>query len=254
MVSVSEYTLEIKGLPKEFDNMRIAHLSDLHGTEPDFIFSELERTKPDLVACTGDIYDGVRFAQKTTQLIAHLQEFGDVYFVSGNHEYYAGDWENKKEKLIGMGVHVLDNKTEMIERNGAKIEICGIEDPDLNKNWSYAKRLEQFNENLEAIPSCSNYTRIFLNHRADLFEELPHDFADVVLSGHMHGGHWRIFHHGLIGPNNGDRREIFPKYTSGIYQRDDMQMVVSRGLGDQIKIPRLFNPPEFVWVILKTKP
>lgn len=249
LLSTSEYTIEIDGLPKQFDGMRILHLSDLHGNNEDTFFKDLETDKPDLIVCTGDMYDGVQNADQTTDYLRKLQKYAPVYFVSGNHEYYAGKWEEKKETLKAIGVHVLDNRVEEIERNGAVIELAGIEDPDLDKNWSYQKRLEQYKSNLAQIPEAK-HTRIFLNHRADLFDELPADFANLVLSGHMHGGHWRIFGRGIFGPRNGDGREFMPKYTYGLYQRGNMIMIVSRGLGDQIKLPRLYNAPEIVWVTL----
>lgn len=252
-LTVTDYSVEIKGLPEEFDGMQIAHLSDLHGNDEDTFFKDLELDMPDMIVCTGDMYDGVQNADQTTEYLSRLQQFAPVYFVSGNHEYYAGKWEEKKETLKEMGIHVLDNRVEEIERDGAVIEICGIEDPDLDKDWSYQKRLDQFKANLAEIPPA-RHTRIFLNHRADLFDEIPVDFASLVLSGHMHGGHWRFFGHGIFGPRNGDGRDFLPKYTAGVYQRGDMKMVISRGLGDQIKVPRMFNAPELVWITLHTAP
>lgn len=250
----TKYSIDLDRLDPKLDGLRIAHLSDLHGNDDVPIFDVLDREDVDLIICSGDIYDGVKRMEETTKFIQKLLTYAPVYFVSGNHEYYAKNWTQTKQNLTKMGVHVLDNKCEEITFHQAKLEICGIEDPDLDYNWSYAKRLAQFEKNLAEIPSQNpNYPRLFINHRADLFDEIPEHFADVVFSGHMHGGQCRLFNRGVFSPFNGDRRVLFPKYTKGIYRRDDMQMVVSCGLGDQMIVPRLFNPSELVLVTLHAK-
>lgn len=71
---------------------------------------------------------------------------------------------------------------------------------------------------------------------------------DLVLSGHAHGGQIRLFGHGLYAPGQG----ILPKYTGGIHRGAHGNMVISRGLSNTAPwpIPRLFNPPEVVFVDL----
>ena len=248
----SRYSIDIDALDPQLDGLRIAHLSDLHGNDHVPVFDVLDQEHVDLILCSGDIYDGVKRVEETTQFIQKVLQYAPVYFVSGNHEYYAKNWSQTKQNLKAMGVHVLDNKREEFTLHQATLEICGIEDPDLDYNWTYLQRLEQFHKNLEVIPS-QIFPRIFINHRADLFDELPENFADLVFSGHMHGGQCRLFNRGIFSPFNGDRRVLFPKYTRGIYQRDRMQMVVSCGLGDQMIVPRLFNPPELVLITLHAK-
>lgn len=248
----SRYSIDIDSLDPQLDGLRIAHLSDLHGNDHVPVFDVLDQEHVDLILCSGDIYDGVKRVEETTQFIQKVLQYAPVYFVSGNHEYYAKNWSQTKQNLKEMGVHVLDNKREEFTLHQATLEICGIEDPDLDYNWTYLQRLEQFHKNLEVIPS-QIFPRIFINHRADLFDELPENFADLVFSGHMHGGQCRLFNRGIFSPFNGDRRVLFPKYTRGIYQRDRMQMVVSCGLGDQMIVPRLFNPPELVLITLHAK-
>ena len=66
---------------------------------------------------------------------------------------------------------------------------------------------------------------------------------NLVLSGHAHGGHWRLFGRGVYAPGQG----LFPKYTAGVV---DGVCVISRGLGDHTSIPRLFNEPELVMIRL----
>ena len=70
---------------------------------------------------------------------------------------------------------------------------------------------------------------------------------DLVLSGHAHGGQFRLpFIGGVIAPNQG----FFPKYDAGIYTQDKTAMVVSRGIGNSIIPVRFNNPPEIVVIEL----
>ena len=72
---------------------------------------------------------------------------------------------------------------------------------------------------------------------------------DLILSGHAHGGQWRLpfSQNGLFSPGEG----LFPKYSGGRFDFDDCTMIVSRGLA-RIKtvIPRIFNNPELVVIDL----
>ena len=78
---------------------------------------------------------------------------------------------------------------------------------------------------------------VLLYHRADRFDQVKGLGFDLVLSGHVHGGQWRIGSFGLLGP----RHTFFPIYTSGRYEQDGTVLIVSRGLGDRIWVPRIRN-------------
>ena len=79
----------------------------------------------------------------------------------------------------------------------------------------------------------------------DIEMDTEKDF-DLILSGHAHGGQWRlpkILDQGLYAPEQG----IFPKYTTGMYQYGDTVHIISRGLARPMRmifIPRIFNRPE----------
>ena len=93
---------------------------------------------------------------------------------------------------------------------------------------------------------------ILLSHRPEfieLFRSLP---IDLILSGHTHGGQVRIPYllNGLYAPNQG----LFPKYAGGLYELDSSKrqyLVISRGLSLNYRLPRIFNPPEVVFITLK---
>ncbi|MGX8705934.1 MAG: metallophosphoesterase, partial [bacterium] len=121
--------------------------------------------------------------------------------------------------------------------------LCGVDDP---RAWSndaaiYAARLRE-------LPAAESYA-VLLAHRPEYAELYAECGFDLVLSGHAHGGQWRVpgLLNGLFAPNQG----LFPKYTGGVYQIDDTTMVVSRGLArESTRVPRFYNRPELVIVEL----
>ena len=94
-------------------------------------------------------------------------------------------------------------------------------------------------EKLASMLSCEKLN-VVLAHRPERFPLYAGTGADVILSGHAHGGQVRLFGIGLYAPEQG----VFPKYTSGIYTIDKSLMYVSRGLGNTVIVPRVFNTPE----------
>ena len=85
-----------------------------------------------------------------------------------------------------------------------------------------------------------NRLNVVMAHRPELFPIYAGTGADVVLSGHAHGGQIRFHHRGLYAPEQG----LLPKYTEGMYRRGASMLYVSRGLGNTIPFPRVFNTPE----------
>ena len=85
--------------------------------------------------------------------------------------------------------------------------------------------------------------KLLLCHHPEYYPKYIKDLPiDLIFSGHAHGGQWRFFGMGIYAPGQG----IFPKYTSGVYEK---RLVVSRGLGNLYIVPKINNPPE----ILKIK-
>ena len=91
---------------------------------------------------------------------------------------------------------------------------------------------------------------VVLAHEPQYIKQYACSNVDLVLSGHAHGGQFRIpFFGGIVAPDQG----FFPKYSEGIHVEQDTTMVISRGLGNSIIPLRLFNYPEIVCVELKTR-
>jgi predicted MPP superfamily phosphohydrolase len=133
----------------------------------------------------------------------------------------------------------LEGDRRVVEVRGQRINICGIDDPSIGR-FNFDRQLENAFDSVD-----SNLYTILLSHRPERFQQLSEYECDLILSGHAHGGQWRIpfILDGLIAPNQG----IFPKYTSGTHTLNDTKMIVSRGLArESTRIPRVFNPPELV--------
>jgi predicted MPP superfamily phosphohydrolase len=135
------------------------------------------------------------------------------------------------------GVNVLQGDCRSIGVNGNTITFCGVDDPDSDVYESHLKRV------------CDQITEegfhVLLAHRPERIEEYLECPFDLILSGHAHGGQWRLpgIINGLYAPHQG----LFPKYAGGRYDFEDAVFVVSRGLArESTKIPRMFNRPELV--------
>ena len=91
---------------------------------------------------------------------------------------------------------------------------------------------------------------ILLAHRPEELELYASLGFDLVLTGHAHGGQWRIpgVLNGLYAPDQG----LFPRYAGGRYELDGTVMIVSRGLArESTRVPRFYNRPELVMIELK---
>jgi predicted MPP superfamily phosphohydrolase len=90
---------------------------------------------------------------------------------------------------------------------------------------------------------------LLLSHRPDFFAEYANNNIDLTLTGHAHGGQFRIpFIGGLYAPGQG----LFPTYDSGLYKKDSSQMIVSRGIGNSSFPFRFNNRPEIILVKLQS--
>ena len=244
-LTVSNQTVESSQIPASFDGYRIVQVSDLHdatfGENQQRLVNKIQQEKPDMIVITGDIIDSNRYdLQNSLDLIDQIVELADVYYVTGNHEVATNDVDRIKEQLTARGVRVLSNETLTIKRDGETISLTGIEDPLMGDVSS---------EMIAASNVPSDAFTLLLAHRPEDFQAYVDAGIDVTLSGHAHGGQFRIpFVGGLVAPGQG----YFPKFTAGIYEQDQSKLIVSRGLGNSIIPIRLFNLPEIVVVTLKS--
>jgi len=242
---LSEHAVKLARLPKQLSGLVIAQISDLHvgptirEREVQRVVEQVNALKPDLVAITGDLVDGsveqLRFA---TEHLGKLQSRFGSYFVTGNHEYYSGadDW---RKELARLGVKVLSNERVTVGGD-VSFDLAGVED------WSgLATAGAGEGSSLPAALAGRDPERslVLLAHqpRRDFVAEAAKAGVELQLSGHTHGGQLVPFNL-IVGA-------LFP-YLAGLYQHDGMSVFVSRGTGYWGPPLRLGYPPEIAKLVL----
>ena len=237
-------------LPEGFDGCTIVQLSDLHGAEfgegNEKLIEAVAGQQPDLIFLTGDIQDRYRKTPRsyTISLGQALAAIAPTYFVTGNHEWAFPDIRTFKRELRDAGVTVLSNEYVSLSRGGDHILLAGIDDPN---GFADQKTPEELAGELRAAEPDAFW--LLLAHRNNYFEkEYSLLGADLVISGHGHGGLIRLpFTDGLVSVE----RSLFPSYTAGFYEANGGKVFVSRGLGNSGRTFRLFNRPEMVVLTLQ---
>ena len=234
--------------PKIETSLKIALITDLHGNwygdEQSTLIEAVDKEKPDVVLLGGDIFDDKIDYEESEETIAILSKKYKCYYVTGNHEYWSKDVDNIVSIVKSYGITVLEGDVDTIDINGQLVNICGVDDPD---NYVYLDGGEAIETQLKRVDEKANrdYYTILLSHRPEYYDLYSQYGFDLVVSGHAHGGQWRIpgLLNGLYAPNQG----LFPEYAGGLYEYEGGALVVSRGLDRQgVKAPRIFNRPELV--------
>ena len=253
-LEVSHYTVDSDKIPDEFDGFRILHLSDFHCDTTAGLSNAIRGEKPDIICVTGDMTHDTGAYTPFTDLLNELIEVAPVYIVSGNHDIWRNDYNALMKICEKMGAVHLKDKSVRIEKNGTSITLSGIEDPASVNHHTISKRI---NESLEKLEMNDDFN-ILLVHRANLLDIFENKGFDLILSGHMHGGQFRLPGvGGVVSPKTNfmsKGRIFFPKYFGGEYNMDDTKMIVSRGVGNPTILPRIFNRPEICTIILKKNP
>lgn len=251
-LELNEYTVCSAEIPAQFSGFRIAHVSDVHNTEigddNKKLLSVLREAEPDIIAITGDLIDSrntdvetaLRFAEKAVQI-------APCYYVTGNHEARVAEYSELKKGLAELGVKVLDNKRLDLEKNGERITVIGVDDPDFTADYLFDDSKSVIEMQMQRLCDEDNGYTVLLSHRPELFDVYSESGADLILSGHAHGGQFRIPGiGGIYAPHQG----FFPEYDAGVYIDGDTSMIVSRGIGNSIFPLRVNNRPEVVLIEL----
>ncbi len=255
----SEYSLGIT----------VAHLSDTHGMRAESFWPILIDIKPDIIAVTGDVFhylakDEYVSSEYNVRGLCMLRELGGIaptYVSVGNHDnggsgsqYLVGNArvvrdstipESARKIIESSGCVWLDNSYALAEIKGKSIlfggQTSGISKIDREPELSW---LEDFKSESGAD------AKILLCHHpeyAPKYEEIRSCGADLILSGHAHGGQIGFFGRGIFAPCQG----FFAKYVRGLHKIGGTNLIVSRGMKNTVPIiPRLFNPCEIVKILL----
>lgn len=249
-LQASSFSPALRDLPPGFDGCRIVVLGDLHSTyfgeKNKTLLEAVEAREPEYIFLVGDLLDAFRdvpegYAEETA---AGLAAIAPTYYVTGNHEWAVGDVPELKKALEAQGVTVLSNQFVTLERNGDAVVLAGIDDPN---GYADQKSPETVAEEVRAAYGEDAFWML-LAHRNDHFpEQYSLLGADLVVSGHGHGGVVRLpFTDGLVSTD----RTFFPSYTAGLYEKNGSTLFVTRGLGNTGPSFRLFNRPEVALLTL----
>lgn len=257
-LTVSNYTVSDSRIEED---IRMVVLADLHnrefGENNQRLISLVKEQNPDIIMCVGDFVNGdEKDIQVAQNVLKELLKIAPIYFSNGNHEIEHEETfqSDLRQTFEATGATVLEYNYEDVEVSGQKLRIGGLYGYCVPAK--YLKTGEASPEEcefLEDFMDTDKYT-ILLCHMPCIWsagEGLEEWDIDMVLSGHAHGGQIRIpFVGGLYAPDQG----WFPGEVSGQYVSKDgtRTMILSRGLGSSMWIPRFNNIPEVVVVDLKS--
>lgn len=221
--------------------VRFAVIADLHccsyGKKQSQLISAVNENKPDAILFPGDIKDDILPDKSVKYLLNGISDAYPCYYITGNHEIVKGI-EESKALFKSYDIEILEGDCVTVELNGQTIQICGTDDPLVSENI-FSSQLKNASQQAD-----SELFTVLLAHRPERIETyLDYDF-DLIVSGHAHGGQWRIPYvlNGLYAPNQG----LFPKYAGGLYEHEETIHIISRGLDKHNPVPRIFNRPELV--------
>lgn len=243
-------------IPAAFDGFVLCQVSDVHnearGEGNAALLRALREAAPDLICITGDFLDSRRTdLDFALELAGQLAEIAPAVYATGNHEARRMDLSALEAGLAARGVRVLRDGWTPLARGGEEIALLGLDDPGFaaGEDWTLAEGLDQTQARLSALlAQAGDRFSLVLSHRPELLPAYAEAGADLVLSGHAHGGQVRLPGiGGLFAPGQG----ILPRLTSGVHARGETRLVVSRGLGNSAFPLRVFNPPEIVTVTLR---
>lgn len=268
-----ETTYNIPGAP------RLALLADLHGRPYDHIISSVATHRPSLVCVVGDIVYGshpeddrspLDTQENVLPFLTACATIAPTFLSLGNHEWMldAADLE----RIRSTGVVILDNDFKAINIDGRKIVLAGLTSgyvtdyrrfvatqdgkvrypkKDTISGIGGAVTASQHipdTDWLEDFTAASpGDAHILLSHHPEYWPEVKEKKINLMLSGHAHGGQWAYYSFrrkrmcGVWCPGQG----FLPRWTRGVYEG---RLVVSAGLSNTARIPRICNPTEVVFI------
>jgi len=242
------------------ERVTLVVLADLHnksyGKGNCRLLKRIEERKPDLILVAGDMLNAKPEADfsGTVSFLKKLAAKYTVLYGIGNHEHrlllypevYGDMGKEYWKELEDRNIVRLENKRILFEKTG----ICVYGAQIGKEYYKRFKMRDMENGYLKKIlgEPEEKYFNILLAHNPDYFEDYASWGADLVFSGHVHGGIVRLpFLGGVLSP----ACRLFPKYDGGIFKEKNSMMILSRGLGSHTIPVRLFNPGELHVVYLQ---
>jgi predicted MPP superfamily phosphohydrolase len=234
---IKRVTIPLRGLSPALTGFRIVQISDIHvgpTIKAHYLQKIVDRVNAldaDVVAITGDLVDGsVAELREHVAPLAGLRARHGVYFVTGNHEYYAGvhGWVDEVRRL---GIRVLHNEHVVLDHGGAPLVLAGV--PDYGGHHFDPAHRSDPAAALAGAPAGA--TRVLLAHQPRSAPAAAEAGFDLQISGHTHGGQflpWTWF------------VPLQQPYTAGLHKLGRLWVYVSRGTGYWGPPKRLGAPSE----------
>ena len=257
-MKLTHYCLSNHGTGVSF---RAAVVADLHDRPCKKLLPLLRDQNPDLILVPGDLcerLDEDRLQDTSLEeprrpgldLLSELSAIAPTFYSFGNHEIAACHSAIYRARISGKALPppTIANKwLDAIEAAGVTLlrqnfvhwnGLCigGLDSGLLNPGWRPDLDF------LDGFAAAEGY-KLLLCHHPEYFDRYLRSYPiDLVVSGHAHGGQWRIFGRGVYAPD----QPLFPKYTSGVHEG---RLVISRGVVNSVPlVPRFFNPCELVMI------
>jgi predicted MPP superfamily phosphohydrolase len=240
---VVERDMSVPGLDARLDGLRVAHLSDLHigSFTPRSWAVRWARAANargvDVAVVTGDLVtSGTAYHEDIADAVGSLRAPMGVFASMGNHDYF-GDGEPLISLMRARGVRVLRNEGCVLERDGARLWLAAIDD-----TWTHRDDLAAA---MRGRPAGT--PTVLLAHDPARFDQAADAGAEVVLSGHTHGGQvgvpflarWLSF------------SSFTHEYNLGFYRRGRSTLYVHPGLGTTGPPIRIGVAPEVTILVLR---
>ena len=254
---IRRYTIKDHRITNKY---RAVVLADLHnkkyGRDNALLLQAIEEQKPDGIWIAGDMLTARpgKSLEPAIQVLTALAEKYPVFYANGNHEHriklypetYGDMGEKYAESLGKIGIQPLVNAHRMLQEHNIKVYGAEI-DREYYQRFVIPHMEPTYLTDILGTPDAEEYT-VLLAHIPDFFPVYVKWGADLVLSGHVHGGMVRIpGWKGIVSPNI----RFFPKYDGGKFEAGKSNMILSRGLGMHTIPVRLFNPGELIVIDLE---
>lgn len=240
------FDLSIPSLPRALEGLTIAHISDIHvgewthGRVLRDMVNATNNLRPDIIAVTGDTINfELSDLSNALDLIKKMESRYGTWMVEGNHDLY----ENGREfehRVKAAGIPLLLDESMLTTIRGCPVQFFGIrwmEGVGLHRDEVTALQVRGLMQQRqpEAFP-------IFLAHHPHSFDAAIEAGLPLTLTGHTHGGQLMLDNQLGVGP------ALF-RYWSGLYQRQNSQLIVSNGVGNMFPI-RVNAPAEIIHLTL----
>lgn len=220
------------------NKIKIALVTDLHNEEYTEVIKAIENEHVDFIAVAGDFVHNALYFTQALGFLKRAAKIAPTFCSIGNHESkFVGDLNALVTKS---GAILLDNSAAPFR----DIMVGGLSTGFKTRKQGYFRKTPPPNMRFLTEFAENDCYKVLLSHHPEYYPKYIKPLnINLILSGHAHGGQWRIFGQGIYAPGQG----LFPELTDGIV---DGRLIISRGIGNPHKIPRINNDPELVLIEL----